>query len=140
MADYFSADWLGVHEVMAAIDKLAVKGEEAARESIAAAAAIVENEIKGNFSGSHSRGQPHVGGDKPNIVSGTLRRSLHADPITRVAKGEYVTFVGPREVYGRRVELGYQGSRGFPYVKPGFETAKPKIAAAQTVIIKKHLG
>lgn len=139
MADYFSSTWLGLNEFKAAVDKLAIKSEEASREAIGVAAAIVEAEIKANFEGAHARGAPHVGGDKPNIVSGTLRRSVHADPITRVDKNDYVTFVGPRTVYGRAVELGYNGSHPYPYTAPAFKSAKPKIAAAQALIIKKHL-
>lgn len=115
---------LGLGEFLAALKRAEEQAGEASRDAVAQTAAMVEREAKANFSGSHRRGEPHVGGDKPNVVTGNLRRSIHADPIRRYSLAEYGTIIAPRAVYGRRVELGWphsDGQRGhgvtraFPY-------------------------
>jgi len=131
--------WSGIPDLMRAFDKLATQGDAAAREVVARTAALGETEIKNQFSGSHKKGQPHVGGAAPNIVSGTARRSVRADPITKVGLGEYMTQVGPRVAYGRRLELGASGSRGYPYVKPGAQIAKPKFEQIQMDVYRRFL-
>jgi len=77
-----------------------------------------------NFEGVHKRGQPHVGGDKPNVVTGYLRRSIRMDPIVKVGRGHYVSKVGPNAIYGRSVELGYNGSKAYPYFTPAVHSAE----------------
>lgn len=139
MPGTFSSQFLGMDKLKEAIDKLGDRGDQAARESVTIAAQVVEAEIKAQFAGAHPRNQAHVGGDKPNVVSGRLRASVHADPVAKIGKDTWGTFVGPRMVYGRRVELGYRGSRGYPYTRPGFEKAKPKIAAAQSNVVRRYL-
>jgi hypothetical protein len=115
----------------------------AARKAVAEAAALAEAGAKQNFEGSHARGEPHVGGDKPNVVTGTLRRSIRADPIRRYGIADYGTVVAPRVAYARRVEKGYPGggdgpgqqaTRAFPYFEPAAHIAREQfrvIAAEQ---------
>lgn len=135
----FASSWLGLSELTASLDKLGGKAEEAGKAAISRAAAIVEATIKEQFQGAHAYGQPHTGGKAPNVVSGRLRTSVHTDPVVPLAGHTWGTFVGPRMVYGRRVELGFHGSRGYPYTRPGFLKAKPLIAAAQNEVIRSFL-
>jgi hypothetical protein len=104
------AEWDGLDAVLASIERVATQADMAAKAIVAQSAAVVEAKAKANFSGSHKKGEPHVGGDKPNIVTGTLRRSIRADPVTRRGVGDYGTTVAPRVIYARRVELGYSGT------------------------------
>lgn len=126
---------LGLHEFEAALVRVAKGAENAARDAVAETAALAEAGAKKNFEGAHAKGQPHVGGDKPNIVTGTLRRSIRTDPIRRYALGDYGTIVAPRVKYARRVELGYPGGGGgrghqatrpFPYFTEPAKHAKDR--------------
>jgi hypothetical protein len=110
---------------------------DAASRTIAAAfATMMEVEAKNNFEGTHARGEPHVGGDKPNIVTGTLRGSITHSPVVG-GFGIWSTTVGTDVVYGRRVELGYPGGSGrghahtrpFPYLAPAAKTVEAKLEA-----------
>jgi hypothetical protein len=128
---------IGLKELLAALDKVIVETDEASRGIVVASAALLEAAAKKNFSGSHARGRPHVGGPLPNVVTGNLRRSLTHDPVTRVGVGAYATRVGPTAAYGRRVELGYPGGAGrgrqatrpFPYLRPAYEQVYPLLTA-----------
>lgn len=131
------ATWHGVSEVMAAFEKVSAQADAATRTIVVKAAAVVEKQAKSNFSGSHKKGEPHVGGSKPNIVTGNLRRSITHTAVTRSGLGEYSSRVGPTAVYGRRVELGYSGggggrghqpTRAFPYFQPGAQAARRQFA------------
>lgn len=141
MGNTFSAEFLGMSNLKLALEKLGANANLAAREAVTQAAAIVEAVVKGEFQGAHAAGAPHTGNSRPNIVSGRLRASVHADPVNQSGeKDSWGTFVGPRMIYGRRVELGYNGSHPYPYAGPGFRKAKPLIAAAQSDVIRKFLS
>ena len=126
-------------KAMAAIPE---KMDVAARTITIQSAALIEARAKRNFEGSHSRGQAHVGGDRPNVVTGMLRRSITHDPVRKVGPWMWETTVGPTTVYGRRVELGYAGGTGrgrqktgpFPFMEPavsGADAQLRQIAIAQ---------
>lgn len=125
----------GLRELEQALDGLAARIDAAGAAIVRDGAALVERAAKKNFEGAHPRGAPHVGGDKPNVVTGTLRRSITSDPIRRTGLGTYSTKVGPRTVYGRRVELGYSGGSGrgrqatrpFPYFTPAVREVSPRL-------------
>lgn len=121
--------FVGYSEVQAALDRLMVKTDLATRQVVARSAALLEKEAKSNFSGSHKRGEPHVGGTEPNVVSGDLRRSITATPVARTGVASYAATVGPTTVYGRRVELGWNGSAGYPYFTPAVKSARAKFGA-----------
>lgn len=140
------ANVVGLRELEAALTRVGRQVEAASRGLATDGAHLVEAAAKRNFEGSHKRGEPHVGGDKPNVVTGTLRRSIRSLPPERAGVGEWVVRVGPTVVYGRRVELGYAGGPGrghahtrpFPYFTPAvrstatavFEIARARWAAA----------
>lgn len=125
---------LGLPEYRAAIEKVAAETDAAARASVTKGAAYLEKEAKAGFEGVHTPGQPHVGGDKPNVATGTARRSIRSDPVSRMGLGDYRTLVAPRIAYGRRLELGYPGGEGrghghtraFPYWGPAADKTREK--------------
>lgn len=119
-----SANWVGMDKSFAYFTETMVRAEAGAASLVTTSAHLVEKAAKANFDGSHKKGEPHEGGDKPNVVSGDLRRSIVVTRTTRTAFGEFSATVGPTMIYGRRVELGYGSiSRAFPYFEPGAETA-----------------
>ena len=134
MAD-FGMQLLDVGKVLAALTQVSAKVDIADQELVTRVGHMVERAAKGNFEGSHGRGQPHVGGNKPNVVSGTARRSIYPDPVTHSADG-YKTQVGPRVVYGRALEFGNprNGSRPFPYFTPAVDTVREKVPAIAAAI------
>lgn len=121
--------WLGVHEVMAAFDRVVAEAAAEAEAIVVESAAVVEAAAKANFEGAHRRGDPHVGGDKPNVVTGTLRRSIRHDRPEHVGLAEVVTRVYPSTVYARRVELGFTGtdSAGRSYSQPPYPYFTPAV-------------
>lgn len=131
--------WIGIGEVRAALKKVAAEADVTAREIVSTSASVVQKAAQANFEGSHKKGMPHVGGDKPNVVTGALRRSIRPDPVTRIGLGSYVTLIGPRTVYGRRVELGMNGSRAYPYFHPAVEATRDELSAAAAKIWRTHL-
>jgi len=126
--------WLGMPELFKSLEKVATEADAASRTIVTKSAALVTRAAQDNFEGAHKKGQPHVGGDKPNIVSGDLRRSIRADPVTRLGLSEYATKVGPRVVYGRAVELGYMTRRAFPYFDPAVTKVTPELNELATEI------
>jgi hypothetical protein len=113
--------WTGVGQNRAAWEHLIGLIDEAVKETVTRSAVKLVAEAQSNFQGSHARGMPHIGGLFPNIVSGNLRRSIQAEPITRFGTADYGTSVGPRMIYGRRVELGFKGSAKYPFFKPAVD-------------------
>lgn len=122
--------WTGEDEFFSALQKIVGNVEQASQDIVDAGSLLVIRAAQGNFSGSHAPGQPHVGGEKPNIVTGDLRRSISADPQQRLGIGYYSAVVAPRMVYGRRVELGFSGSDslGRNYNSPGYPYFGPAIS------------
>lgn len=121
--------WKGLAEVEAALLKVANDTGQTSRLIVRDGAALVERAAKGNFQGHHARGEPHVGGPKPNVVTGTARRSIYSEPIRQTGPFTYGTKIGPRVVYARALELGNPrtGSRAFPYFIPAYREVAPKL-------------
>lgn len=119
--------WIGVREFEAAITRMVTEAEAAAKSTVTKSAALVEKAAKQNFEGTHKRGEPHQGGDKPNVVTGTLRRSIRHEPVRKLGVGTFGTTVGPATIYGRRVELGFAGSQGYPYFGPAVEANRERM-------------
>ncbi len=117
----------GVGDFRHAMEVMVAAAAAASMLAVGEAALAIEAEAKANFSGSHRKGQPHVGGNKPNVVTGTLRRSIHVEGPLATHDGATAT-VGPSMIYGRRVELGFKGSTAYPYFQPGVDKVTPRIA------------
>lgn len=99
--------------------RMGAKADVVARRNVEELSMRLIKYAKDNFEGSHKKGRPHVGGPKPNIVTGNLRRSIQSQGITSVGPATYKVTVGPTAKYGRRVELGYSNrSRPYPYFGP----------------------
>lgn len=129
MAKIITTGWAETGRVLAAMPAAL---DAASRGAVVQSAALIEARAKRNFIGSHAKGQPHVGGDKPNVVTGMLRRSILTQGPTPLGAGVWMARVGPTAIYGRRVELGYSGGAGgrghqrtrpFPYLRPAAEGA-----------------
>lgn len=130
MAKLVTTGWAEFEGVLAAMPK---QIDAASRAALTQSAALIEARAKRNFIGSHARGMPHVGGNKPNVVTGNLRRSILTTPPVRTGGlAGWMAKVGPTTVYGRRIELGYPGggkgrghqrTRPFPYLRPAVEGA-----------------
>lgn len=120
---------IGLREAQAAFVKVGAEVDQATRETVQTATKQFLSDAKGGFEGAHKRGEPHVGGHKPNIVTGNLRRSILASPIDHVGMGEYRTKVSPSMVYARRVELGFEGpdSLGRNYHQPPYAYMGPAL-------------
>lgn len=120
----------GLKELNAALQKVSRQADVAGRQTVLEAAKLLETAAKHNFAGAHKRGEPHVpafqnGHPIPNVVTGTLRRSIRHDPPTRYGLGEWGTRVGPSTAYSRRVELEY----GYAFFVPAVEGVGPQITA-----------
>jgi hypothetical protein len=133
---------VGLSEFHAAFVKVGAQADQAAHASVQDGTKFFLNRAQGGFEGSHQRGQTHTGGDKPNVVTGNLRRSLKSQGVEHIGMGEWSGSAGPTMAYARRVELGAKGpdslgrnmnSRAFPYVQPAYDALQkelPRIVAA----------
>ncbi|WP_427130304.1 HK97 gp10 family phage protein [Pseudarthrobacter sp. S9] len=124
--------WKGLGDLEKAFVRAGVQADAAARENVRVAAMTLVRDAQNNFEGSHKKGQPHVGGSKPNIVTGNLRRSIMADSLRHTAMGGYTTSVGPTLKYGRRVELGLAPTGAYPYFGPAAAHLRTEMAAIAT--------
>lgn len=118
--------WDGIPAFKEALDHIETNLDRASSAALVELAALAESKAKGNFQGSHAKGQPHVGGAMPNVVSGNLRRSIQRTAVLRTGPGDYMTRVFPSTVYARAVELGNPrtGSRAFPYFAPAMKVVR----------------
>lgn len=130
--------WIGINQAIAALAKMDQRVDAATAVTVVQAGALTEAKAKANFEGSHKRGEPRVpnSDNKPNIVTGTLRRSIRSTPTVRLAGG-YSVMVGPTTEYGRRVELGFVGqdSLGRRYNQPPYPYFGP---AVEEVRVEAH--
>lgn len=128
-ADINSAlHWAGLDALFDGIDRIGERADLAAKEILVESAAVVIRKAQGNFEGVRHRvptgkgyrydPPQHVGGSKPNIITGQTRRSIRMNPIVALGKGNYMTKVGPTVAWGRALELGYNGSPGYPFFEP----------------------
>ncbi len=121
------SEWVGQEAFFAALDKIQRAADMATKEVVVNAETKLVRAAQGNFIGSHRRGEPHVGGNRPNVVTGTTRRSIRGDLLRRYGVADYGTTVAPRVKWGRRLELGWRGSPGYPFFQPAVEKVRPEI-------------
>lgn len=113
-----SGGWHGIPELKAALHEHAAGADKAAKVTVVRGGALATKLAQANFQGHHRAGQPHVGGNQPNIVTGYLRRSIRMTPVIRLGFSSYMTRIGPNAIYARAVELGLHGHAGYPYFTP----------------------
>ena len=127
----------GINEVVAALEAISLAAQVSAKTIVKRSEAVVETEAKKQFTGAHGRHDPTTSrpGEPPDVVTGTLRRSIKSDPVSVngwLAKGS----VYPTTVYARLQELGGTTGRGGrtnlparPYMAPAYALSLPKMAA-----------
>jgi hypothetical protein len=115
--------------------------DDTAKANVEQIAAMVIRDAMGNFDGAHTKGKPHVpnANNFPNIVTGTLRRSIQGSPLEKDGPGAYRTTVGPTAKYGRRVELGLAPTGAYPYFGPAVRKARQEMAGILAANIARYL-
>ena len=109
-------------QVMAGLTAWERKVEKAGEIGLTQAALAIERQAKLNANtGVHKRGEGHIKGTGPgpNVVTGTLRRSITTE--VRYGFGSYVATVGPTVEYARAVELGnprWKSGVRYPFLIP----------------------
>lgn len=119
----------GLGDLEAALTRGQAQAALAARANVQVAALELIREAQSDFAGAHRKGQPHVPNPNnyPNVVTGTLRRSISSDGIKSLGPALYSTTVGPRTVYARRVELGLHPTGAYPYFGPAVKRVRARI-------------
>ncbi|MGN6724113.1 MAG: hypothetical protein ACTHJM_16015 [Marmoricola sp.] len=126
----------GLGDLEAALTRGMGQAALAARSNVELLALDLIKEAQANFSGSHAKGRPHISSANgyPNVVTGTLRRSIQSDGIKAIGPAIYSTRVGPSTVYARAIELGNPRSRSgaYPYFGPAAKRVRAKAGAIAT--------
>jgi HK97 gp10 family phage protein len=126
----------GIAEVIAALEAAALRATVAATTIVTRGQAIVEAEAKKSMTGAHPRGAPSTSapGAPPDVVTGTLRRSIMSSTPESLAGGGAVGRIYPTAVYARIQELGGTTGRNGattlparPYMQPAHEASKPRL-------------
>ena len=126
----------GIDGVIAALEKMAVESVAANLRIVQRGQAVLEAEAKKSFTGAHAKGAPTTSrpGSPPDVVSGTLRRSIKSS--TAAPDGAYGAkgSVYPTAVYARIMELGGRTGRGGrttlparPFLQPAYVKALPRL-------------
>lgn len=130
--DIASVVWEGVSEFKAAIDRQIAAMDVANREIVTRGGHIIEAHTKERMSG-----------DWPNVVSGTLRRSVMVRNIVPLGVGRWSSETAPAVIYGRRIELGFHGtdSKGRHYNQEGRFPLRDGLAdsMAELDLLRKEL-
>jgi hypothetical protein len=126
----------GVHEVIAALERLAVEAAAASVRIVQRGQVVVEAEAKRQFTGEHKKGTPTTSspGSPPDVVTGTLRRSIRSDQPSPVGAFGASGRVYPTAIYARIMELGGETwNGGFlpprPYMQPAYLQAFDQLEA-----------
>lgn len=128
-----------MEELQRAFVRVGAQVDAAAKANVAEASNRLIKDARSNFQGSHKKGEPHVGGNKPNVVTGNLRRSIMSDGLTHIAMGEYGTKVAPTMRYGRRVELGLAPTGAYPYFGPATAKLRGEMGAIAAANWARHI-
>ena len=149
---------INASEVLAGLDKLEDKVHDAIEVGILRAGLAVERKAIMNFQGTRSYEKRvsrktgnawlkitpprHVGGEGPNTVTGTLKRSIRTQ--VRYGFGTYVAEVGASTIYARAVEQGLPQNPNvkYPYLAPAAKTLAQNgtLGRVFAVAIKEKLG
>ena len=105
--------------------------EAAALWALGQTAQAVDAQTKANLQSYTNSSAPsgrgykgHEGGEFPDQVTGTLKRSVYVE-YTSPGMNYYEATVGVGAVYARKVELGGNGSRAYAYLMPAVRTVNP---------------
>lgn len=119
--------------------------DAAAREIVVEATSQVTRDAQANANtGSHKRGEGHTpgSGPGPNVVTGTLRRSIRPQVPIRTSRG-WSGKAGPTVVYARAVELGHpawKNGQKYPYLGPAIQKFKSDSTSIIEGVLRSMLG
>jgi len=121
-------DLLGVPEFVAALEAMDARVDAATGTAVRDGALIIQRQAQTNASGRPG----------PRVITGTLRRSIRVDGPHRIGTA-WEARVGPTVVYGRRVELGFDGtdSLGRTYHQPPYPYFAPAWRFGTTIAIHR---
>lgn len=130
----------GVDRAQVALDALGARLHAAMGLAAYHAGLEIEASIK-----EHASGRPG-----PNVITGTLRRSVHTTAPTPIGSKAWQVYVSPSTVYARRIELGFMNMRdslgrlyhqpAFPYVRSGFQAARVRVLPVIIDTLRAALG
>jgi hypothetical protein len=107
-----------------------------------------DGRFRGERSGAKYQGPNISGMSRPHARTGKLRTSIGVHEVHQVGPGRWMSKTGPTMVYGRRVELGFTGEDSklrtydqpaYPYMRPGFEKARPELEALYAEEVRKAM-
>lgn len=97
----------GVSALIAALEAKKNAIDRATHDATDQSGRLLQADARANFQGTHAKGWHHLGGDKPNVVSGDLQASIRfLTPTTKEGPAKYSNRSGPTMVYSRTIELG----------------------------------
>ena len=99
--------WEGLKEFDNAMIDWANRSNAQARNAVGEAAHLVEGFAKASFGPAHAKGTPKTVFDRPQSITGDLRRSIQVMSIRSIGFGSWESRVAPQTPYGRRIELGF---------------------------------
>jgi hypothetical protein len=127
-------DFAGEQGFEQSVDGLLRFVEEATREAVQRSALLIEANAKASFGPAHEAGTEKTVFDRPQSITGALRRSIEVvESSHRTIRG-WEAKVAPQMIYGRRIELGFTGTDSlgrdydqppYPYFSPGVEKSLP---------------
>lgn len=145
-------------DALAGLNIMEQKVHDAMSVAILRAGLAIERKAIMNFQGTRSyekriskrTGRPylkitpsrHIGGEGPNTVTGTLKRSIRTN--VRVGFGTYIAEVGASTIYARAVEQGLPQNTNvkYPYLAPAAKLLMQNgtLERVFTLAIKEKLG
>ena len=126
MAEGLSIVWDGLREFRDRIDEIIEKADIAARKAVTDGGHLIERRAK----------------QKAPVLTGTLRRSIHVDSVTRLSVGRWESRTGPSVIYARQREFGgtikpvnasvlaWKGPNGMVFAKSVYQKGKPYMKPA----------
>lgn len=131
----------GMDAFRSAIAEMNVKVGLAAQANVRDGSAMVVREAMANFEGAHKKNRPRVpnSSNRPNIVTGNLRRSIRSSGITSLGGARFEATAGPTAIYGRRVELGFNNRGSYPFFGPAVKATRARMQAVATSNWAKYL-
>jgi len=129
----------GIPEFDKSIDSMIVRVDEAARKFVLKGGEVIKREAKNTFiTGADAKITESWHSDAwplPTRRTGNLMNSIYSDGARKLGIGKWESQTGPHIVYGRRIELGFNGSgrwpyyttRPFPYMQPGIDNSIPQL-------------
>lgn len=118
----------GIGAVQAALDRILAESQVASVQIVKRGQAVLEGNIKKQFTGSHKAGEPTTSapGSPPDVVTGTLRRGITSSAVS-MSGFAAVGSVYPTAVYSRIQELGGRGLPPRPYMQSGYDASLSKL-------------